>query len=210
MKNNEINIVEATNILNEIRQAFHDIPFGNTAFQTNMFVIAAQITPARAYRSIGLELMEIIRELKNLKKDEELNKLKLEVVKEQLLNDKLNIYEKRKLEYEAMELDDCVPDFEKRINDRLNTFAILYKHFKKLPKFTREQFEEQEKIYYEQSLQRQTLGIVGAKEAIVNMIEDKKNLDDFEKAYESLSLNQKDVLLLDLTKQILKYDLKEN
>jgi hypothetical protein len=68
--------------------------------------------------------MEIIRELKNLKKDEELNKLKLEVVKEQLLNDKLNIYEKRKLEYEAMELDDCVPDFEKRINDPPRTSYV--------------------------------------------------------------------------------------
>lgn len=210
MIKHDLEVKNITNVLDEIRTAYFDIPFGNTGFQTEMFVIASQITPARTYRAIGLELMEVIRELKLLKRDEELNLLKLQVIQNDLKNSDLNIYERRKLEYEAMEIDDSLPEFHKRINDKICTFHILYQHFKLLPKFTREQFEEQERLYFEQSLQRQTLGIVGAKEAIVNMIEDKRHLDEFEKAYESLSLNQKDVLLLDLTKKILKYDVKEN
>ena len=41
-------------VLQEVQEAFYDIPFENSQFQTEAFVIAAQLTPERAYRAIGL------------------------------------------------------------------------------------------------------------------------------------------------------------
>ena len=56
--NTDIIITEqnTSDIIKEVQDAFFDIPFENSAFQTENFVIANQITPERAYRAIGLRM----------------------------------------------------------------------------------------------------------------------------------------------------------
>ena len=63
---NDITLNNTNDVLKEIEDAYYDIPFGNTAFQTEMFVISAQITPARMYRTVGLHLNSMLKELQNL------------------------------------------------------------------------------------------------------------------------------------------------
>ena len=51
-----VNTDNAAEVIREIEDAFWNIPFENSAFQTENFVLAAQITPERAYRAIGLRM----------------------------------------------------------------------------------------------------------------------------------------------------------
>ena len=55
------------NVLTEIEDAFFDIPFENSDFQTRAFVVASQQTPARAYRAIGLQMFSKIQAVKEYK-----------------------------------------------------------------------------------------------------------------------------------------------
>ena len=50
-------------VLKELEEAFYDIPFENSDFQNKMFVVADQLTPARAYRAIGLRMFAKISQL---------------------------------------------------------------------------------------------------------------------------------------------------
>jgi hypothetical protein len=68
---------------------------------------------------------------------------------------------------------------EKLLNDSLVQLEILYDHFKSMPKYTREQFEDAERNHFEQKLGRQALGIDGAKMSIINMNEDFRALTKF-------------------------------
>ena len=55
------------------------------------------------------------------------------------------------------------------MNDALTELNILYHHFKALPRYTREQFEQGERQHFEVKLQRQAVGMQGALEALENM-----------------------------------------
>lgn len=200
---------EAQSTLEEIRNAFFDIPFNNTGFQTEMFVIAAQITPARSFRTIGMQLFALIKELQAVDRHRDLNQLKAEEIKNRLETEELSKLVRRELEYELADLQDETYHSDKSINDKLHEFSILYNHFKKLPKYSRQQFEAEERLYYEQNLQRQAMGLSGAKEAIINMVEDIKTIELFEKEFQSLSLEEKEVFLLELTKKIASRPLVE-
>ena len=54
-------------VITEIQDAFYDIPFENSKFQTENFVLNNQITPARAYRALGLRINAKLRALTEAK-----------------------------------------------------------------------------------------------------------------------------------------------
>jgi hypothetical protein len=167
------------NILSEVEDAFFDIPFGNSAFQTKAFVVAASITPERAYRTIGLQLMSILRSLRTNLISKQIAEIKLEQKKEKINDPSLDKYEKRILELEVLEDSTTYKSVEKSVNDTFNEFKVLYTEFKKLPKFTREQFENGEMNYYTQSLTRQAHQLDGAVQSIVNIFEDMPALNHY-------------------------------
>jgi hypothetical protein len=176
--NNEVVTLEIDNlsnvesILNEVETAFYDIPFGNSAFQTKAFVIAASITPERAYRTIGLQLTSLLRSIRNNLIGKQIAQIKLEQKKEKLNDPTLDKFDKQILELEILSQSAENIGVNKSANDALNEFNVLYTEFKKLPKFTREQFEYAEMNYYTQSLTRQANQMDGAQQSIVNMFED--------------------------------------
>lgn len=181
---NDLNSVDS--ILTEIDSAFYDIPFGNSAFQTRAFVIAAAITPERAYKTIGLQLSSLLSNIKNNLIGKQIAEIKLEQKKEKLNDPKLDKFDKQILELEILMEQSSLSTVAKLSNDSLNEFNVLYSEFKKLPKFTREQFENAEMNYYTQSLSRQANQLDGAALSIIHMLEDLPALNEYTEKIKSI------------------------
>lgn len=188
----------ATDVIGEIERAFYDIPFENSQFQTEAFVIAAQITPERAYRAIGLRMRAKLLALKEAQFGRIKEQIDLDEIDFKLKSAELDQFERRRQEVKKQEILSNRTWTDKLINDAIAELNVLYKHFKNLPKYTREQFEQAEKIHFTQKLQRSVVGIEGAKEALINMNEDTLAIVQYEEkasALESASTEQ----LLQLT-----------
>lgn len=57
MSDNALITLDTVNdIVSELYESFDNIPFENSDFQNENFVISSQITPERAYRAIGLRM----------------------------------------------------------------------------------------------------------------------------------------------------------
>ncbi len=181
---------ELHKVLAEIQNAYYDIPFDNTAFQTENFVIAAQITPQRAYRSIGLQMLNKINALMQNQANEELQKIREDEINWKLQNEDMTEFDRRRLQLELKTMSSNIVWAKKLKNDSIQELNLLYGHFKSLPKYTRAQFEFAEKEYFEQSLHRQVQQITGATESLINMSEDIKALKNFEDALKEIPLEK--------------------
>lgn len=168
----KITLENTKDIIEEIEEAFFDIPFENSAFQTEAFVIASQITPERAYRAIGLRMHAKLRALNEAKFGRMRQQIDLDEINYKLENENLSPFDRRREELKKVELLSHNNWTNKLINDAISELNILYKHFTKLPKYTREQFEQGERVHFEQRLNRQVLGLEGAKESLINIKED--------------------------------------
>ena len=146
---------EAESILDEIDKAFFDIPFGNSAYQTETFVLAAAITPERAFRAIGLEMSDKIRSLREAKFKQKEFEIDRDEAAAKLESGELSEFDQRREQLKMERAEAELPFTKKLINDALVELNLLYKHFKALPKFTREQFEAGEQMHYIERLARQ-------------------------------------------------------
>lgn len=178
--NNLITIENSQDIIKEIEDAFYDIPFENSRFQTEAFVIAAQITPERAYRSIGLRMMTKLQALTANKFNQQKVQVDLDEIEYKIASGKLNEFDVRRELIKKEEILSQQAWSEKLINDAIQELNVLYAHFKKLPKYSREQFEAAERLHFEQKLNRQVLGLEGAKESLINMNDDVNALTAYE------------------------------
>lgn len=168
------------NVLSEIREAFYDIPFENSRFQTENFVIAAQITPERAYRAIGLRMYNRIQALLEARYNRAKEDIDIEELQAKIDDPNTNQYDRRRAQLEIEYKYANRPYTDKLINDALAELNVLYKHFKSLPRFTREEFEAGEKVHFEHRLTRQIQGIQGPREALANMQGDMKEILNYE------------------------------
>jgi hypothetical protein len=186
------------NVLNEIKESFYDIPFDNSKFQTEAFVISAEITPERAYRAIGLKLLSNINSLETILLGIKNKQVDLDEIEYNLQHANLNEFQKRRevLKREQIELDN--EWLNKLINDAIVELDVLYSHYQKFPKYTREQFEAAERKHYEQRLNRQAFGLEGAAASIINMNEDLPAFQQFEEKIQKLSLENKDLQTIGL------------
>lgn len=193
----ELNFENALDILEEVSELSNQIPFGNSKFQTEKFIVASSITPARAYRSILLNLKESLSKIsssydslrlseKNFEKEIEKLKAQAKKTKDSLKKEILNNEIRRMVVNKKLE--------RKTLDDLVEEAKVLYYHLNKLPKYTREEFEKAEGIYYLESLKRQAMGLTGAKNSLLSMFEDIKALENFEEKYEALPEDQKHLL----------------
>lgn len=166
-----LDVADVPDVLKEIEEAFFDIPFENSAYQNKAFVVAAQQTPGRAYRAIGLRMFSKIQAVKEHLYNQELNRINLEEKREKLAGFWLGKYERRRLELEIAKMEDGAGYAAKLFNDALRDLDCMYAEFKKLPTYTREQFEAEEINHFTLRLQRQ-VSAGGAHESIANMTED--------------------------------------
>lgn len=197
----QYNLSKLNELKNEIDLAYYDIPFGNTDFQTENFVIAAAITPSRAYRIIGLQMRDLLGSLTEFKYKEKLKQIDIEELKEKINDPSISKFEKQKKEIELERLLENNIWDKKLVTDAIRQFELYYKHFQALPKYTKEQFEEGERLYYEQTQMRNVVGVTGAKEALVNMNEDIVTIQKFEQEFAKLTDEQKNTMLEKVTKE---------
>lgn len=149
-------------VVSEYEDAFADIPFGNSRFQIENFVINSQYTPERAYRAIGLAMSSKIRALKEayyaLKKEE----IDIEELEWKIDQDTTSEWDRKRFRLEIEEKRDNRSYTKKLINDALHELSAHYEVFKKMPKYTREQFENGERKHFEIRLSREAQGVTGA------------------------------------------------
>ena len=200
----------AATVIQEIQQAFHDIPFENSAFQTENFVIAGQITPERAYRAIGLRMHNKLIAVQEALIGKEKGEIEEEELREKIESPNYNRFEKRKFELELQKRQIYKPFTKKLLNDAIAELNILYKHFKALPKYTRAEFEAGEKRHFIEDLNRKALGLDGAKSSLINMIDDVAAIEKFENDFKLIAQNYDTALLLELTENSLTNVQKEN
>jgi hypothetical protein len=174
---NEITLQTIPSVIEELEKAYFDIPFENSDFQNRNFVVAAQLTPERAYRAIGLRMSAKIRALKEAMYGRELEDIDIEEMREQLQSEEVDKYEKRRIEVKIAQKLDTRNYTDKLINDALRECNVLYSEFKKHPNYTREEFEAGEEVHFTEHLLRQVNGCVGARESLANMQHDYKSIE---------------------------------
>jgi hypothetical protein len=209
--NNELVISEnnAQDVVKEIQDAFYDIPFENSAFQTENFVIAGQITPERAYRAIGLRMNKKLIAVQECLIARELEKVEEEELQAKIDSPDYDNFEKRKFELELKKRQIYKPFNNKLFNDALKELNVLYKHFKALPKYSREEFEAGEKRHFLEDLNRQALGLAGAKMSLINMVDDMASIEKFETEFKQIANNYDTQSLLEFTENTLTNVQKE-
>lgn len=190
-------------MLKEIEDAFFDIPFENSAFQTENFVIGAQITPERAYRAIGLALHSKIEAVRDCLVSMELVQFELEKLNDIINDEKSTKYDIRRAEIDIKKITTKQPFQKKLLNDAIVELNVLYKHFKSMPRYTREEFEAGERRHYFERLTRQVNNITGASESLINMDMDLPSILNFEKNYLELESSNKKSLLQQVTENSL-------
>lgn len=182
--NDQYDLIKNTpdNVLKELEQAFWDIPFENSAFQTEAFVIAAQVTPERAYRSIGLQMYSKLTALKAGLVQRQLQEIRIDEINYLIEQPECTVFDRRRLIIERDGILDSFTWADKLRDDAIVELELLYSHFRKFPKYTRQQFESAEKNHFEQLMHRKINGIEGPTEALINMADDFQALGNFESA----------------------------
>lgn len=160
---------EIEGIVSDIEEAFYDIPFENSAFQNVNFVVNQQLTPARAYRAIGLRLSAKLRALKEVYFSRQLEEIDLAELEEKRDNANTSKFDKQRTEIEIQKKLSNRNYTNKLINDAVVEVQTLYKEFKNLPRYSRSEFEQEEKQHFQIRLEQQLRGITGASEALLAM-----------------------------------------
>lgn len=157
-------------ILTAIQSAFYDIPFENSDYQNQAFVITAQITPARAYRSIGLKMMAKIQAIEELKFNRKKEDIDIIRHKKTLKSWFTTSYKRQMAVIELEHIAQQRRWGDKLLNDAIHELNYLYAEFCKYPRYTREQFEAQECEHFSMRMKKQIEACGnGAVESLLNM-----------------------------------------
>ncbi len=144
-----IKIEDTGKVIKDIEERFWDIPFENSDFQNQNFVVNAQITPGRAYRAMGLRLHSKLRAVKEYKFGLQLREVDIDEYQATIDDPDASSFDKRRAEIEINKLIDAQTWEEKLLNDALREITCLYQELQKYPKYSREQFEAEERKHYE-------------------------------------------------------------
>ena len=150
MTENKMNV---ENILQELDVAFYDIPFGNSDYQNKTFVMAAEMTPARAYRHLGLRMFNRISAIKELKFSRLLQAVDIDEKQAEIDSPGTSPFDVRRRKIELDQIADRQVQTDKLLNDAIKELNCLYAEFKKFPTYTRIQFEAEEEQHFVLKLQ---------------------------------------------------------
>jgi hypothetical protein len=156
-------------ILAEIEAAYADIPFGNSDYQNRAFVAAGELTPARAYRHIGLRMFNRLQAVKELQYGRAKEDIDLDEKRALIESAGASVWDKRRAELEIQKILDARSYQDKLLADALRELDCLYAEFKRLPRYTREQFELEERQHFQLRLERQLRIGDGAAASLDNM-----------------------------------------
>jgi tetratricopeptide (TPR) repeat protein len=141
-------------LIAEFIERFKDIPFGQSAYQNEQFIIKNQLTDPRAYRSIGLELETRIKAYQKAFYQNQRNVIKIEQLKQKIELENC-VLQKRLIEIDITELEEERIFLGKHVADLFVEIEQFKSAMKNFPKITREQFERSEELYFTKSLKEQ-------------------------------------------------------
>lgn len=134
--------------INQLYETFKQIPFGNSDFQDKYFIVNSQLTPARAFRAVCLQLRDRIQALHETYYNLQKENIDIEELQEKLEKEE-NKYEKRRIGLEIEKKIFERIDTEKLVEDALHEVEYLMKLYNELPHPTREEFEAEEQEHFE-------------------------------------------------------------
>lgn len=169
--NDVISVDNIGDVLQRLETAFFDIPFENSDFQNRAFVVAAQQTPGRAYRAIGLRMFTKVRAVKDYLIQKERTQIDVEEKQAKIAAPDTSEFDKRRLRLDILQIQDSESWNAKLLNDAVRELNCLYAEFVALPPYTRVQFEAEEASHFQQRLTR-ALTSGGAAESLLNMNRD--------------------------------------
>jgi len=155
--------------IEEILQSYQEIPLGNSDYQDRVFVLGSQITPARQFRALALRLRDRVNALREAYYNLQREDIDLAEMGEKLSGDELGKYERARMLVDREQKLSQRRDTQKMVDDALHEVNTLIALWREVPHPTREQFEAEEPIHFQKSLQRQALGITGALESLADM-----------------------------------------
>lgn len=154
--------------LDALHKRLWEIPFDNSQFQNENFVLNAALTPERAYRSAALKLQNKLNALIEVGFQK-----RRDVIKVKQLQRKLEV-EKDDLEQELIQID--IDEIEaksfhtdKLIHDAIVEANQMLEFINSHPGYTREDFEEAERGHFEKRLLQEAQGVTGAIKSLVDM-----------------------------------------
>lgn len=162
--------INVEHILETLDKKFFDIPFENSTFQNENFIINAQQTPARAFRAIGLRMYSKISAVNELKYARQLETVDIDEWQEVIDAENSTQFEKRRAAINIKQKQSMSGYTDKLLNDAIAELNFLYRKLKEFPEYTREQFEGEERDHftYKLNLSLQTNGN-GAQESLTYM-----------------------------------------
>ena len=119
MSNQSITTENISNVLAELETAFYDIPFENSRYQNEKFVLAAQLTPGRAYRALGLRIFSKISAIKENITIRQLSDIDLEENEYTASLPETSDFERRRLAIKNLR------NFEKWVTAPIAALAVL-------------------------------------------------------------------------------------
>lgn len=148
--NELINFEKTADVEQEILELMQDIPFENSHAQTRE-VMAACLVPERAFKMLGLRLMTRLNDLKvcGIKRKQVENEIeilefkisKLHSFYNQVFHTRLSELTERGIQLEIDEKKAWFDHQNKLAGDCKAELSYLYNLIKKMPKYTREEFE---------------------------------------------------------------------
>lgn len=190
---NEGNISADTleKVMDEVYERSMDIPFENSTFQDDMFIINAQHTPARAYRATLLRLSSKLRALNEtrhsiIKENIDIEELEHMIEMEQV-KEYPNEFEIRRWRADIEFKLSNRKHLDKLVKDCIVDVQHLYNRMRNFHAYTRDEFEAEEREHYKIRLAKQALGITGPMESLDNMGERIGSTEDLKALAESKS-----------------------
>ena len=133
--------------IKELEKEMLNVPFGNSAFQNQNFGVQHN-SDARKYRHCLLQIDQKLRALKTCEFRRRRLEIDLEEIKYKLNTEDLSTFDRRRLEIDFEEKEYGLNTEIKLIEDaliELHTYDVM---LSKLPKITREEFENSEQKYW--------------------------------------------------------------
>ncbi len=149
----------------ELLEKCEDIPFGNSLYQDEAFILNTSYTDARAVRSVGLTLSTRLRALREL----EFSMERMRVDLAEIEASKAEGFEAVRKDIAKREKLSGIAYTQKLLKDALYEVEYLRAVLAKLPKLTRAEFEAHEKEYFIASLSRQCVALPEAAKSLEAM-----------------------------------------
>lgn len=178
----KLSSIDFNKIESDMMERIYEIPLGNSIYQNTTLVPNAQLTPARAYRTLLLNLKSKIQALSAARLSHKQAELQIELLSLDISdilakiedNTPRNQRKRYEIEIELKQLEiekihENKTMSEKLILDAIVEVSSIYALISSYPKYTRDEFEDEEKRHWKLELEKQSLGIEGCKSSLLSM-----------------------------------------